>query len=95
MVSPRFGVQAETDAVWGSAPAAPVRGMSLALSTTGGEVPTAPTVAGSTYRATSAIAFDRSVVNAAAGYRFLVSYSGDLVLDASPHVTPTDVVVLR
>jgi hypothetical protein len=90
-VSFRVGVQ-EVDAGAGTEP---VRGMSLAVSTAGGETPFAPTVTGSPYLASSAVAFDRSTENAAAGYRFLVSYTGDMVLDTSPHSSSPDVVVLR
>jgi hypothetical protein len=94
----RVGVQERgaTDAAWSPAPAsAAVRGMALALTTqSGADLLSAPAT-GSLYLASGAIAFDRSLVNAAAGYRFLVSYTADVVLDASPHVNPLDAVVIR
>jgi hypothetical protein len=97
VVSFRFGVQKDPRDPWPADPAAaePRRGMALLVTTTGGETPGALPPTGSPYRATSAIAFDRSRVNPPSGYRFLVSYSGDLVLDASPHVTPTEAISVR
>jgi hypothetical protein len=70
--------------------------MSLSIGTTGGDTPlSAAAATGSPYLASGAIAFDRSTVNAAAGYRFLVSYTADMVLDASPHVNPPEAIVIR
>ena len=91
VVSLRFGVQ---DVDTGAA-TAPVRGISLAISTTG-YTPLVPAIAtGSPYLASSAIAFDRSPIVPAAGYRFLVSYTGDMVLDTTPQGTPAEAIVIR
>lgn len=92
VVSFRFGVQ-EVDA---GAGVDPVRGLTLVVSTAGGETPLSPALtAGSPYLASSAVAFDRSTVAASAGYRFLVSYTGDMVLDTTPQLNPPDAVVIR
>lgn len=92
VVSFRFGVQ-EVDA---GAGVDPVRGLTLVLSTAGGETPLFPALTtGSPYLASSAVAFDRSTVVGAAGYRFLVSYTSDMVLDTTPQLNPPEAVVIR
>jgi hypothetical protein len=48
-----------------------------------------------TAQASGAISFDRSRFEPAAGYRFLVSYPSDIVIDATPSVTPIGTYVVR
>jgi hypothetical protein len=96
----RVGVQEKADAAtdWPVADtgADGVRALSLSFGTAGGDAPPiSPTVTGSPYLASGAIAFDRSPVSAAAGYRFLVSYTADMVLDTSPQLNPPEAVVIR
>jgi hypothetical protein len=51
--------------------------------------------ASGTAQASGAIAFDRSPFNAPSGYRFLVSFPADFVIDATPSVTPVSTYVVR
>lgn len=74
----------------------PVRGMSLTLTPSSGIFPHgAQRAAGSPFHASGAVAFDRSRLDAAAGYRFLVAYPADLVYDVSPSVNPPSAFAIR
>jgi hypothetical protein len=95
-----FRVALQPDpAASGTPPVVPARDQSLSIATSGGVGALSFKLAGSPFLATSALAFDRTALPlpnlAAKGYRFLVSYSSDLVLDVTPHVNPVEGTVVR
>jgi len=73
------------------------RNLSLRLSgVSGGTTPLlARAPSGAPTHASGAIAFDRSPWKAEDGYRFFVSYPGDLVFDVSPSLDPPDRKTIR
>lgn len=72
------------------------RGLSLRFTTLSGADPYTWDPGGVSVHANGALAFDRSVYgDPAAGYRLLVSYPGDMVVDVSPSVTPLSTGVIR
>jgi hypothetical protein len=73
------------------------RGMAIRLQSISGAVPlSARAASGSQSNANGAVAFDRSAYGTpAAGYRFLVSYPADQVLDVTPSVNPPEALVIR
>jgi hypothetical protein len=75
---------------------APLRDMTLIVQTSSGVLPLAGRGSNtSPFGANDAVPFDRSFWVPGAGYRFLVSYPADFVLDTSPSVTPVDAVVIK
>lgn len=72
-----------------------VRGLSLGFSTTSGVASYLFAPDSTSAQANGAIAFDRSPHDPASGYRLLVSYPGDMVLDLSPSLLPLSVGIVR
>jgi hypothetical protein len=70
--------------------------MTLLVQTSSGVLPLAGRGTNtSPYGANDAVPFDRSFWLPVAGYRFLVSYPADFVLDTTPSETPVDAVVIK
>ena len=82
----QVAVQKRGDGTSTSLTGDPIRDMKLVLTPASGVYPVSARQSGtSPYGASGAIAFDRTPwADAAAGYRFYVSYPADFVLDASP-----------
>ncbi|HEY6098613.1 MAG TPA: hypothetical protein VIW03_04245 [Anaeromyxobacter sp.] len=72
-----------------------IRGFGLRFSTTSGVAVLSASPGGAVAQANGVTTFDRSFADATAGYRFVVSYPGNQVADASPDVTPISSVVIR
>jgi hypothetical protein len=86
----RVGVEVGTIGI-----AAPHREHSLTFGTQSGMDALADRPDGTTVQANGALVFDRSPHDAAAGYRFFVSYPGNQVVDVSPMVSPIARIAIR
>jgi hypothetical protein len=69
--------------------------LSLSFSTTSGAAAYSWDPGSASVRANGALAFDRSTEDPASGYRLLVSYPGDMVVDVSPSVAPVSAGIVR
>ncbi len=88
LVKFRFALQAT-----GTAPLEPRRGLSLRVTTSSGVSPFGAASAsgqGALVQPNGATVFDRSTMDASRGYRFLVPYQGDFVIDTSPSLAGSD-----
>jgi hypothetical protein len=73
----------------------PARGMALAIKTSNAALLQALGKGTSPFQASGMTTFDRSPADPTSGYRFLVSYPADFVLDASPGHADTNPIVIR
>ncbi len=89
-----FAVQPQTDQVVDTTPA---RGMTLAIKTSSAPRFFTSGKSSSPYQANGITTFDRSLwaVDPVVGYRYLVSYPADFVLDTSPSLTDANPFVIR